>query len=499
MSQKKRNQKEIKHHLLNLLKCIVIELCKSLKSLCYKSSWNSLDLSSRQATVSLNFSFAYHKLGGREFHFTSNEIKRAAATVKMSDLKNEERPLSMDELDAGADNVLNINHGFGPIPEKRKKRATRLSVALSLVIIIVLLGGFTQSNYNLYVVESNNTTDDGLICKRDDRGYYHVGVFIWSLNFIGVILGEFMNRFCLMFEEYFHLDSRYSGSKKKMFYACFSDISLRAVLFGTLIAFVIITTTLLSQGTHYFKFEYIEIILSGVGSGSLVLYLLSVDAPSKLQISSLMENNNHLVANGLAWSYYFGYLNKILPKLRELIEKYEWENELSSKKLYILVPRDSYVFGLISWEDENIKKTDAEIEYEHNYAGVKKVNRLNVYSVQQTNKHGTLYVLAQYASPLCRLHEMHHSANTKLYREELDDQVKLFFRTLEAILKNPSVSEVRNKCKLVPYARTKKIRLSEVLAEAILEDMQDCDTHSEISLDDIDSRRRLTKLNSTEV
>ncbi len=273
---------------------------------------------------------------------------------------------STDQSEAGPVTTLdlNINHGFGPIPEKRKKRAALLSVALSFVIMVVLLGGFTQPKSKLYVTNMSKTEDDEMICKKDDRQYYHVGVFIWSLNLTGVILGELMNRLCLVFEEYFHLYTRYSGSKKKMFYACFSDISFRTVMFGFLVAFIIISTTLLSQGTDYFKYEYIEIILSGVGSGSFVLYLLSLDTLSRVQISSLMENNNRLVASAFAWSHYFGYLKIILPVLYDKVENSEWRDTLSSKKLFILLPRECYSYGSLNREDSNIEIVPGAV-FEH--------------------------------------------------------------------------------------------------------------------------------------
>ncbi len=363
---------------------------------------------------------------------------------------------------------LDTNHGFGPIPEKRKKRAALLSVALSFVIMVVLLGGFTQPKSKLYVTNMTKTDDDEMICNQ----YYHVGVFIWSLNLTGVILGELMNRFCLVFEEYFHLYTRYSGSKKKMFYACFSDISFRAVIFGFLVAFITISTTLLFQGTDYFKYEYIEIILSGVGSGSFVLYLLSLDALSRVQISSLMENNNRLVASGIAWFYYFGYLKIILPVLCDKVENSEWRDiQLSSKKLFILLPRDCYVYGSLSREDNNIEIVPgAVIEYRAYRGGVSRVYRLNVYKINRANN-CPLYVLGHYASPLSHLYDMSCSADVKLSREDRDEQAKLFLRTLEAILQHPSVPEVLNNCILVPYARNSGVRLSEVLAEAVLDDM----------------------------
>ncbi len=387
--------------------------------------------------------------------------------------------------------ALDTNHGFGPIPEKRKKRAALLSVALSFVIMVVLLGGFTQPKSKLYVTNMSKTEDDEMVCKKDDRQYYHVGVFIWSLNLTGVILGELMNRFCLMFEEYFHIYTRYSGNKKKMFDACFSDISFRAVMFGFLVAFIIISTTLLSQGTDYFKYEYIEIMLSGVGSGSFVIYLLNLDTLSRVQISSLMENNNRLVASGFAWSYYFDYLKIILAVLYDEVENSEWRDILSSKKLFLLLPRDCYAYGSLSREDSNIEIVPGSvIEHRAYRGGVSRVYRLNVYKINRTNN-CPLYVLAHYASPLCCVYDMSCSADVKLSREDGDVQAKLFLRTLEAILQHPSVPEVRNNCILVPYARGSGVRLSEVLAEAVLEDILNSNQSSEISLDNLDGVRLL--------
>ena len=308
-------------------------------------------------------------------------------------------------------------------------------------------------------------------CKRKSD-YYHVGIFIWSLNLIGIILGELTNRFCLIFEEYFHLYTRYNGSIWNMFCACFNDISLRVVLFGTLVAGVVITVTLLSQGTDYFEFEYIEIILSGFGSGSLVVYLLSFDTLSRVQVSSLMENNNRLIANGLAWSYYLGYLKIILPGLHERIEETEWKNKLSSKKVFILVPRECYSYDTISQEDKSIIFCqDRFIEYETDRAGTKRTYRNFVYEIARNDGNSPLRVLAEYPSQLSTLHAMSHSSQAMLSLEDRDEQAKLFLRTLEAILKCPSVPAIRNTCKLVPYARTGRRRLSEVLAQAVLEDI----------------------------
>ncbi len=395
--------------------------------------------------------------------------------------ETEESPIVFDDYDAPDTSIdLDKNHGFGPIPEKRQKRAAYVSVGLSFIIMVVLLGTFTKPKDELYILERNTSRlhEGEMFCKKNDKSY-HVGIFIWSLNLIGIIMGEFVNRLCLMFEEYFHLYTRYNGSKRKMFYACFSDISFRAVFFATLVAFIIIGSTLLSQGTEYFKFEYIEIILSGVGSSTLVLYLLSLDTLSRVQISSLMENNNRLVANGLAWSYYFGYLRLILPRLHERIEVSPWRDRLSSRKLFILMPRDCWAYGKVSDEAEegDIElPDDGVIEFDVARAGIaKRSYRNNVYKINRDDSEA-IYVLAEYATPLCSMFDMSHSAEANLSVEDRDEQAKLFVRTLEAILENPSVPEVRNRCKLVPYGRYLKgtrVNVSKILADAVLQDIDE--------------------------
>ena len=391
----------------------------------------------------------------------------------------EQSAMVFDEYDYPDTSVyLDKNHGFGPIPEKRQKRAAYVSIGLSFIIMVVLLGTFTKPKDELYIIESNTSmlSEDEMFCKQNDKSY-HVGIFIWSLNLIGIILGEFVNRLCLMFEEYFHLYTRYNGSKRKMFSACFNDISFRAVFFAALVAFIIIGSTLLSQGTKYFKFEYIEIILSGVGSSTLVLYLLSLDTLSRVQISSLLENNNRLVANGLAWSYYFGYLRLILPKLPERIRASDWNGRLSSNKLFILMPRDCWAYGTLSEEAEegSIELEDGVIECEAERAGIARRSfRNNVYKITVEDS-DTLYILAEYATPLCSMYDMSHSAEANLSVEDRDGQVKLFLRTLKAILSNPSVPAVRNRCKLVPYARGEDVDLAKILAEAVLDDRSNLD------------------------
>ncbi|CAB4035226.1 stimulator of interferon genes -like, partial [Paramuricea clavata] len=265
--------------------------------------------------------------------------------------------------------------------------------------MVVLLGVFTKPKDDLYAVEGN------ISILHEDEMYYHVGIFIWSLNLIGIILGEFVNR------KLGKLRNEIEETELS-----FHMRPPREDPFQT-------GTKMEEKNDH-------------------------LDTLSRVQISSLLENNNRLVANGLAWSYYFGYLKIILPKLHERIAESEWKDKLSSNKLFILMPRDCWAFGKLSDEAEDGKiqlVEDGVIEFEAERAGISKRSyRNNVYEIKIDGCE-PLQVLAQYATPLCSMYDMSHSAEANLSVEDRDEQAKLFVRTLEAILRNPSVPEVRNK------------------------------------------------------
>ena len=60
-----------------------------------------------------------------------------------------------------------------------------------------------------------------------------------------------------------------------------------------------------------------------------------------MEVSQINERENKNVADGLAWSYYFGYLKLVLPKLDEQIGKSEkYRYDVSRRKLYILLPKN---------------------------------------------------------------------------------------------------------------------------------------------------------------
>ena len=66
------------------------------------------------------------------------------------------------------------------------------------------------------------------------------------------------------------------------------------------------------------------------------------------------ENNNF--ADGLAWSYYFGYLKLVLPRLEGQItisEEFRWK--INDRKLFILLPKTCYTYDNIQEADVRVK------------------------------------------------------------------------------------------------------------------------------------------------
>ena len=49
---------------------------------------------------------------------------------------------------------LNVNHGLGPIPKKRQNRASFLSISLSVVVVLVMVGVFTKQETEYEVVSN---------------------------------------------------------------------------------------------------------------------------------------------------------------------------------------------------------------------------------------------------------------------------------------------------------------------------------------------------------
>lgn len=181
---------------------------------------------------------------------------------------------------------------------------------------------------------------------------------------------------------------------------------------------------------------------------------LQVLGPSEVEVSDISEGRKMNVANGLAWSFYLGYLRLVLPHLEDSITAFcathlssgtSWGR--GSRKLLILIPVNANISHKLEEEDDNIRFYDNLPNTELDRAGVqRRVYKHSVYRVQDENGKGHQFV-AEYATPLLTLYNMSQEASAGFGESERRHQVLLFYRTLQDILEHSL--ECRNHYKLI--------------------------------------------------
>ena len=360
-----------------------------------------------------------------------------------------------------------IDPDLEPVPKERKKRARCASIILCTITAILVIA-FCIVNRN--VVEyypdatQKNTTN---VCYRKEEKLTFSGLFTTALGLFGVVLGTLVDRLSLIAEERHHVQERYGGSRIKMIKACFSGILWGPViaLLG-LAAILILVILILATGMPWFELSYLVYIFSGVGVGPLVMHLLSLNTQSEVHISTILEEKEIYVANGLAWSYYFNYLEIALPKFNEKIPndicnsnsvqlKDGQEVKLSSNKLILLIiiPQDcTATDDLAELDNKNIKKK-GEIS-----------NGKYIFPVYELtyNYDKYMYVIKYVKQPLETLAKMSEYKRIRaLDEKQLEYQVKLLCRTLSEILKNPCNKECKEKCILVPIKANSRKSLND--------------------------------------
>ncbi|CAB4010696.1 Stimulator of interferon genes [Paramuricea clavata] len=360
-----------------------------------------------------------------------------------------------------------------PVPEKRKKRARCVSIILCTITAILLVA-FCVVNRNVDEYyrgpTQKNTTN---ICYRKEEKLTFSGLFTTALGLFGVVLGTLVDRLSLIAEERHHRKQRYDGSRKKMIKACFSGISWGPVIALLGLAAIILVILIFVTGKPWLELSYLVYIFSGIGVGPLVMHLLSLNTQSEVHISTILEEKETYVANGLAWSYYFNYLDIALPKFNEIILNNSCNSvelkdgkvvKLSSSKLILLLSHDCTTADNLAELDDKIIK-QGEISND-NYI-------FPVYQLTYNNRAYT-YVIIYVMQPLETLEKMSQYGRIKaLDGKQLEYQVKLLCRTLSEILQKPFNKECKEKCILVAMKANSKESLNNGgLVNVIMQEVQ---------------------------
>ncbi|NXV97948.1 STING protein, partial [Calonectris borealis] len=158
------------------------------------------------------------------------------------------------------------------------------------------------------------------------------------------------------------------------------------------------------------------------------------------EMSEMSERSKQNVAHGLAWSYYVGYLKIVLPRVKKSMEVFSRANPnmlacRETWKLHILVPLSCDVYDDLEKADSNIQYLTDLNETTLTRAGTKKrVYKHSLYAIRdEDNK--LWHCAVEYATPLQSLYAMSRDECAAFSREDRLEQAKLFYRTLEEILK----------------------------------------------------------------
>ncbi|XP_030085321.1 stimulator of interferon genes protein isoform X4 [Serinus canaria] len=176
--------------------------------------------------------------------------------------------------------------------------------------------------------------------------------------------------------------------------------------------------------------------------------------PSAVEMSEMSERSKQNVANGLAWSFYVGYLKIVLPRVKKSMEEFSRANPnlpacRKTWKLHILVPLSCDVYDDLEKADSNIQYVTELTETTLARAGIKKrVYKHSLYAI--TDEENQLWHCAvEYATPLQTLYAMSQDECAAFSREQRLEQAKLFYRTLEEILKGSK--ECADTYRLIAY------------------------------------------------
>ncbi|KFV65719.1 Stimulator of interferon genes protein, partial [Dryobates pubescens] len=186
----------------------------------------------------------------------------------------------------------------------------------------------------------------------------------------------------------------------------------------------------------------------------LLSLALGLHKPSAVEMSELAERSKQNVAHGLAWSYYVGYLKIVLPRMKETMEEFSRANPTlllrrGTWKLHILVPLSCDIIDDLEKADSNIQYLTDLSETILTKAGIKnRVYKHSLYAIKdEDNK--PWHCVVEFAAPLQSLYAMSQDDCAAFGREERLEQAKLFYRTLEEILRGSK--ECRGTYRLIAY------------------------------------------------
>ncbi|XP_066185024.1 stimulator of interferon genes protein [Sylvia atricapilla] len=265
-----------------------------------------------------------------------------------------------------------------------------------------------------------------------------------TFHFATLQIGALLKGTCYLAEEIFHLDSRHHGSFWRALRTCFPLHWHGAMLLLCGSAYVAVLGDGQPLGLHFILASLCQLLILALG----------LQKPSAVEMSEMSERSKQNVAHGLAWSYYVGYLKIVLPRMKKSMEEFSRANPnllacRKTWKLHILVPLSCDVYDELEKADSNIQYVTDLTETTLARAGTKKrVYKHSLYAIRD-EENQLWHCAVEYATPLQSLYAMSQDECAAFSREERLEQAKLFYRTLEEILKGSK--ECADTYRLIAY------------------------------------------------
>ena len=178
--------------------------------------------------------------------------------------------------------------------------------------------------------------------------------------------------------------------------------------------------------------------------GCVLGHLLNIRTVATVEISDIKEIESKNICDGLAWSYYFGYLKLVLPGLHDMINSATFPNftingsdvrdKVAAKKIFIVFPKSCYCY-------DSFSEVDNRIIFEMNLpvqritrCGVQeRVYKNSLYRIQIPGKEPE-YAILEYATPLMNIYDMSRHEGAAFSEEDKNEQIEAFFNKLNSIL-----------------------------------------------------------------
>lgn len=285
---------------------------------------------------------------------------------------------------------------------------------------------------------------------------FKVKLMEYSFCILFHIILQIIYRAILVCEERRHLTSRYEGSWLVLFGDAFYMEYFHYIFYLSIIYDVYYWST---NGTMDIPVSYIPFIVVYI-----LGKILKVESSPLNDSLWVAENNGLDYGSGMAYSFFHGYLNLVLPKtgredknLKEIMQDYEDKNHInfSNYKLFILIPKSMRCFVSLKNEySPSIEESTSLDPKIITVAGVQdRVYKNAVYKIVSggiDKKKTYIYVSAEYATPLKTFKDVFDSRgiHSEYYNKHKKDIILQFYLTLGKVLEEKGLSDA---CELIYY------------------------------------------------